>query len=89
MDGDRKHEHWWIYRSAQHREVRTVTNEDGRLVVAICQRNDGLFCFYVDQLEYDPESETDLWQPGHLETGLFGTSDEAEAEARSRYRELD
>jgi hypothetical protein len=89
MGSDRQHKHWWIYRSTQHREVSTVASEDGRFIVAICQRSDGMFCFYVDQLEYVAESEADFWQPGSLETGLFGTSDEAEREARSRYRELD
>lgn len=64
-------------------------SEDGRFVIAICQRSDGLFCFYVDQLEYVAESEADFWQPGSLEAGLFDSSDEAEREARSRYRELD
>jgi hypothetical protein len=88
MNSDRQHEHWWIYRSTQHREVRTVASEDGRFVAAICQRSDGMYCFYVDRLEYVAESEVDFWQPGSLETGLFGTSDEAETEARSRYSEL-
>ena len=67
-------------------EVRAVASEDGRLVVSICQRNDGLFCFYADELEYVESCEEDLWQFGALETGLFGTPDEAETEARSRYR---
>jgi hypothetical protein len=89
MEDNRRQEHWWIYRSERHREVCTVASGDGRFVVAICQRNDGLFCFYADQLEYVAESEADFWQPGLLETGLFGSSDEAEQEARSRYRELD
>lgn len=89
MERDRRNEYWWGYRSERHREVRLVASEDGRFVVAICQRADGLFCFYVDQLEWDAGSEEDFWQPGSLETGLFGSSDEAEREARSRYRELD
>jgi len=89
MDGDRQREPWWIFRSTRHREVRTIASEDGRLVAAICQRSDGLFCFYVDQLEYAPESEADFWQPGLLETGLFGSADEAAREARSRYREIE
>lgn len=88
MDGDRQHEHWWIYRSTRHREVRTVASENDRIVAAICQRSDGLFCFYVDKLEYVVEDDADYWQPGSLETGLFGTVDEAEQEARLRYRAL-
>lgn len=89
MKVDRREEHWWVYRSQRHREVRTIASSDGRVVIAICQRSDGLFCFYVDELEYVTEREEDFWQPGSLETGVFGSMDEAEREARSRYRELD
>lgn len=73
-------------RRVRPNEVRAVPLADGRLVVSICERPDGLFCFYVDELEYSENCEEDLWQTGSLEPGLFGTPDEAEAEARSLYR---
>jgi hypothetical protein len=69
-------------------EVCAVESADGRLVISICKRPDGLFYFHADQLEYVEECEDDLWQYGMLETGLFGTPDEAETEARTRYRSL-
>jgi hypothetical protein len=75
-----------VERRVRPGEFRAIASEDGRLVVSIVKRPDGLFCFYADELEYVESCEEDLWQSGLLETGLFGTPDEAEAEARSRYR---
>jgi hypothetical protein len=73
-------------RPVRPNEVRAVPLADGRTVVSICKRPDGLFCFYADTLEYVEDCEEDLWQSGGLEPGLFGTPDEAEAEARLLYR---
>lgn len=78
-------------RSARPNEVRVFASGDGRFVVTISRRDDGLFCFYEDWIEHDDECQVDYWQGSEgPEKGLFGSADEAEQEIRSRpeYRDL-
>jgi hypothetical protein len=77
-----------VPRPARPNEIRILASEDGRLIVAICRRDDGLYCFHADSLEYVEESEADFWQMGIVEPGLFGSPDDAEREARSLHRDI-
>jgi hypothetical protein len=73
-----------LKREIREGEVRAILSADGQTCIAIVKRSDGLFWCFEDILMHDREEDVRYWSAMHGPlSGLYGTIEEAERDARS------
>jgi len=77
-----RHLRWYVRRSDSLKEIKNIASPDGKHRVAIIARDDGCYHFMEEAESRDEEiSKAVYWAPTYF-SGIYGTAEEAERDAR-------